>query len=361
MSAPAENPNGVARHLGNPYLKRSPKALLLGDAFVGRADDEFTLFYNPAALARHEGLSMYPINVYGGANDIVDDQDRFKDIPEGPVAFSERFMNYPVHGNLGGVPGFKIGTFGFSLLYNVDLNAILSNPQRPALDLNYKYDQGFVTGFALPLMRQKNGTNFSLGLGAKYIKRQGIADRFPLVGTRLIDVIDDNDNWEDAINSLGKSTDKTWGFDVGLEYSNRTSSSETVVGFSALDVLTKFELPEGSTGTIPEQLTTYNFGIASKYKLPFFEVGLSADVAPINTAIPMKEMFHLGLEIGTPFVHLLGGWNASGFSYGAQVNLFLMKIVGGFYHDKIGYGEMYVRTRRMVVFVSLFDFSFDGW
>ena len=34
------------------YMARSPKGMLMGDAFTAIADDEYTLFYNPAALGR---------------------------------------------------------------------------------------------------------------------------------------------------------------------------------------------------------------------------------------------------------------------------------------------------------------------
>lgn len=40
------------------YLARSPRALLMGDAYTAIADDEFTLFYNPAALGRNKGVSF---------------------------------------------------------------------------------------------------------------------------------------------------------------------------------------------------------------------------------------------------------------------------------------------------------------
>ena len=32
----------------------------MGDAFTAVADDEMTLFYNPAALGRHRGVSIIP-------------------------------------------------------------------------------------------------------------------------------------------------------------------------------------------------------------------------------------------------------------------------------------------------------------
>ena len=41
------------------YTLRSPKALLMGDAYTTLAEDDYTLFYNPAILARHSGFSLF--------------------------------------------------------------------------------------------------------------------------------------------------------------------------------------------------------------------------------------------------------------------------------------------------------------
>ena len=46
-----------------PYIMRSPKGLLMGDAYTSYATDEYTLFYNPALMARHSGFSFNPINL----------------------------------------------------------------------------------------------------------------------------------------------------------------------------------------------------------------------------------------------------------------------------------------------------------
>ncbi|MFA7613273.1 MAG: hypothetical protein WCY48_03485, partial [Candidatus Caldatribacteriota bacterium] len=55
-------------------LMRSPKALLMGDAFTAVNDDSYTLFYNPASMARHKkAFSFYPIQGYISGTNILKD------------------------------------------------------------------------------------------------------------------------------------------------------------------------------------------------------------------------------------------------------------------------------------------------
>ena len=60
-------------------MARSPRALLMGDAYTAIADDDFTLFYNPAILARHSGFSFYPINPSFTVSNILNEPERFND------------------------------------------------------------------------------------------------------------------------------------------------------------------------------------------------------------------------------------------------------------------------------------------
>src|SRR5688500_10932182 len=92
--------------IDNPYYMRSPKALLMGDAFTAVNDDENTLFYNPATLGRHRNdLSLYMLPAQIGATNVLDDLDRFEDFPEEPAAASDLLMDYPVHAGGGVAPG----------------------------------------------------------------------------------------------------------------------------------------------------------------------------------------------------------------------------------------------------------------
>src|SRR5690606_968026 len=128
---------------------RSPRGLLIGDAYTSLAEDEYTLFYNPALLGRHSGLSFTPINPDISATNALDEMDRFKNFPKNDaVAISDRIMGFPIHLHGGVAPGLKMASVGLSLLASSTTNVILRNKTHPTLDVDYRLDRGFIMGFA---------------------------------------------------------------------------------------------------------------------------------------------------------------------------------------------------------------------
>ena len=85
----------------------------------------------------------------------------------------------------------------------------------PAGIVNYRYDNGFVVGYAFALFKESK-SSLSLGLSAKYIKREGLSDRFPIAGSRALDAINRDEGWRDFMKSLGVGVDKGWSGDIGL-------------------------------------------------------------------------------------------------------------------------------------------------
>ncbi len=346
----------AGNQLGSYYIKRSPKGLLLGDAYVARAQDDHLLFYNAASLARNDTMTASLLNFSVGANDILKDKDRFDNVAETPQGLAAQYLNYPIHVAGGTVPGIQLFNVAFSLLYNVEVNAVVSNNVNPVVDLNYRYDNGFVLGAGFPIAKSGCG-RFAVGGAAKYIKRSGIDDRFALVGTRILNSLGDDNEAKDILRDLGLHTDKTWGFDFATEYSCRKSMTEFAMSLSMLDVYTKFDVPNDKT--LPEQPMTANFGMSYKMNLGLLSAQFSADVAPINRGLPVSQMLHAGFELGTPIFSLLGGYGPGGFSYGAEVDLFFVRIIGGFYHGMMGPMKDPIIQRRGIIYLSLLDFSLD--
>lgn len=346
-----------SNQLGSYYIKRSPKGLILGDAYVARPFDDHILFYNSSSLARNDSVGASLFNFSLGSNDIIKDKDRFDDVADTPQGVVNQFLDYPVHLEAGTVPGFQVFNFAFSLLYNVEANAVVTNSVNPVLDVNYKYDSGFVLGTGFPIAKSGCG-KLALGGAAKYIKRTGIDDRFSIVGTRVLNALNNNDDdAKEILRELGQHTDKTWGFDFSTEYSCKKKMTEWVVAASFLDVYTKFDVP--SDKTLPEQPMTANFGLSYKFDLGIFSSQLSADVAPINMGLPLSQMFHLGFELGLPMLSVLTGYSAGGFSYGAEIDLFFVKLLGGFYYKNYGPTKDPISKRSAIIYLSLLDFSID--
>lgn len=346
----------AANQLGSYYIKRSPRGLLLGDAYVARPLDDHVLFYNAASLARNDSVSASLLNMSISGNDYLKDKDKFDDLGDTPQELVNDFMDYPLHIDAGTVPGIQMFNFAFSLIYNVEANAVISNRVNPVMDVNYRYDNGFIMGAGFPIAKSGCG-KFSIGGSAKYIKRSGIDDRFAVVGTRVLDAIQDGNNAREILDELGMHTDKAWGFDFASEYSCKKSVNEFALAISFLDVYTEFDVPDDRS--IPQQPMTANLGMSYKLDLGLVSAQFSADVAPINMGLPVSQMMHAGFELGLPFVSLLAGYGSGGFSYGAEFDLIFVRLIGGFYSSSMGPITDPIIQRRAIIYLSLLDFSLD--
>lgn len=347
----------------NQSLMRSPKALLMGDAFTAVNDDSFTLFYNPASMARHKkAFSLYPLQGHFSGTNVLDDMDKFKDFPDEPVGVADLIMNYPIHASVGTAPGFKIFNFGFNLIANESYDALLRNKAHPMLDVDFKSDRGFIAGVGLPIgdsrINANGGSQTSIGVGAKYIGRKGIRDTVALTGPTMIDALG-KDDVQEVLKAIGKSEGKSWGFDVGLEHVIRSRNSQFVLGLAYLDVGNTQFNDKSSEIKLSDINSQLNLGLAFGQKFDLFHYVISADIRYLDREMEFGQRFKGGVEVGLSAISLLAGMNGGYYSYGAKLNLGLASLMAGFYDLEIGHHYQQTKSRRMIIYLSLFDFSFD--
>ena len=363
----------VAQEVG--YIGRSPRALLMGDAFTAVADDEYTLFYNPAALGGNKGVSLTAFDPSFGGTNILGDLDKFKNFPKNdPAAIANKILNYPVSLQASVFPGLKLANFGFSLFASSKTNMILRNAVHPILDVDYRYDRGFITGFAYNLgsgatssrikktskTTTTSGRRISIGGAMKFINREGMQDQYDLFGTTLLNKINSGATGiADLKQALGYTKGKGWGADLGVEYAYSAGSSVFTSGLSILDVGgTRFRKTEG-TGEVPTQEMSINSGVAFRQDFGLFDYTLAADFRPITAPIAFSRKFHMGAELSLPFITVNAGWSEGYVSYGGSVKLWPVKLTAGFYSVELGSKFREQEAKRFVVYLSLFDFSFD--
>lgn len=347
---------------------RSPQALLMGDAFTAVNDDEFTLFYNPASMGRHKSdFSLTPFNPQASGTNILNDMDRFKDFPDEPVAASKLLMDYPAHASASIVPGFKLFNVGVSFLASESYDVLLRNRARPMLDVDMKSDKGIQVGVGIPLgssrisRKSQTGSQTSFGIGAKYIERTGVRDTLGLTSTTGIQAIG-KDELQQILQTLGQVKGIGYGFDAGLEHVVKHGNSKFVAGLSALDITgTKFKEQYNEhnlqVSDIKDQV---NLGLAVGQDFTLFHYILSADFRGLNDQMDFGKRTRFGAQIGIPGVKLLGGINSGYYSYGAMLDLKVIKLTAGFYDMELGAQYKQIKSRRFVIYLSLFDFSFDA-
>lgn len=351
-----------------PYVLRSPKGLLMGDAFTAVNDDEYTLFYNPATLGRHKhDLTLYPFSGHVSGTNILNDMDRFEDFPKEPVGVADVMLDYPAHASAGVAPGFKLFNFGVTFIANESFDALLRNRTHPMLDLDIRSDRGVAFGVGIPLgpsrisRKSQTGSQTSLGVSAKYIERTGVKDTLALSSPTVVDSLG-QDELEDVLKTLGRVKGIGWGFDAGLEHVVRQGNSQFVMGLSALDITgTEYKVQNNDEKLqVASTKDQINFGMAAGQNFGLFHYILSTDIRALNEEMDFGKRLRFGAQIGVPGLTLMGGLNSGYYSYGATIDLGFSKVTAGFYDMELGSKYKQTKSRRFVVYLSLFNFSFDA-
>ncbi len=351
------------------YLARSPRALLMGDAYTAIADDEYTLFYNPAAMGRNQGLSLTPLDPSFEVTNALDEMDRFENFPSGDVsAIADRLLGFPVHLKAAAFPGLKMATFGFNLFASTTTSMVLRNKTHPLMNLKTSLDRGFIAGFAYNIgkgARKKDGgytpgVRQSIGFGVKHMNREGIDGTFDLFGTKLLTSVDAGiDDIQDLKDAFGFAKGDAWGVDFGYELMFSSSFTQLTLAASVLDAGgTRFR-KTGGTGDVPMQEMTVNTGMALRQDFKIFDYTFSFDLHPLNQDVDFLRRVHTGLEINLPLVSVLAGWNAGYLSYGAALKLWPFKLFVGFYGVELGVDYKQEAGKRAVIQLSLFELNFD--
>ncbi len=359
---------GEARAFGTTQVLRSPEALLMGDAFTAVNDDAFTLFYNPATLGRHKAdFTLNPLNPQFTGTNVMNDLERFEDFPDEPVGASKVLMDYPVHAAAGIAPGFKLFNVGVTFLATESYDLLLRNQARPMLDLDLRSDKGILVGVGVPLgtgrlsAKSQGGSQTTLGLGVKYLERVGVRDTLALAGPTVLDALGQKEI-DRLIKSLGRVKGVGYGFDAGVEHVHRSGNAQIAVGLAALDI-TNTTFTEAETvddlqvADIPDQV---NLGIAAGQDFKLFHYILSADVRSLNENMELGRRLRFGALIGIPGLRFMAGVNSGYYSYGATLDLAFMKLTGGLYDVELGSRYKQTKGSRFILYLSLFDFSFDA-
>lgn len=340
----------------------------MGDAFTAVNDDDYTLFYNPASLGRHKhDLTLMPINPQGTGTNVLADADRFENFPTQPVPASRVLMDYPVHASAGISPGFKIFNLGVTFIANESYDLLLRNRAHPMLDLDLRSDRGVLFGVGIPLgsgrvnNKTTSGSQTNLGISGKSISRKGLRDTLALTGPTVVDSLSKEDIGG-IVDSLGQASGKAWGVDAGLEHIEKSGSTQFVFALAALDIGdTKFKEAENPNKLeVADNKGQVNLGMAGGQNFGLFHYVLSTDIRGLNQQMDMGKRVRVGAQVGIPLLTAMAGMNSGYYSYGASLNLGILKVTAGLYDVEMGSKYKQIKSKQFVIYLSLFDFSFDA-
>lgn len=315
-----------------PSLYRGIRPLGMGNAFITVADDENTLFYNPAGLNDVQGFggievlnpliefSQVGLDAYGDFKDI--DSDNVTEVTDLLGNYiGERFS---LRTSL--YPNIIFHNFGIGALGQVSFSGEVRNRVNPQVIIDGTADVGGVVGIAYGFREKK----VQVGVGLKFVQRQSFQKTYYATDIAAEDFDPSNDFSEEKETKTGFSGDV--GVKVNPEWPLRPSIGLVLQNIGGLN------LDEDDADEIPQQL---NAGISIHPDLWIFKNTLALDVVDLTKNVEGEDDFykrvHMGAEIKLPYVlSLRVGANQGYPSFGATIDLWIIRLAYAYYKEEVG-------------------------
>ena len=334
-------------------MHSSVRALGMGDAFTAVADDESSLFYNPAGLARVRGLNLKIFDVGAGASN-VSSISKFQGLKGGSgTSFSQSLSSlYGEHiwVGAGGEAFFTMPMFGIGVYDHSGALIQIDNPVYPQVHTRVLNDYGYVMGLGIP------AGLLHLGADLKYIKRTGADSTF---GPAAIGDLQSS-NITDRITGWGTG----YGADLGASLVIPAPFFRAALSVAWKNVgATQFKSSNGTD--IPSEPNNITVGAGLKFDAPLISVTPAIDIVYLNDAnLQLTRKVNFGVELGLPLLDLRAGFHEGYYTAGVGVNLGLFRVDGATYGVELGAYPGQIEDRRYVVQFTMElgvgNFSADG-
>ncbi len=354
----------------------SARALSMGNAFTAVVDDDATLFYNPAALARREDGEF---RAYLGAGIDAEYMKFINDVKtaSSKATESEKIdaMTALIEANYGNNYYSRLPTLGIQWMrpkwgiafIPADLSIDIGIHQQvgPMVNVNAYLDSKLAFGYGWDVKKIGKDQRLSVGATLKVVNRVNVSESLIAAelasDSKVFDINDANEGMTvDAdLGTLYTPSVPTSGFFKFLKYMKPT------VAFVVRNVLDygynmNLHLIGDQTGVPPKSQRRYDLG--TKWDLPDFwkfSPVLAVDMRDMgHTNWTPKKGFHLGAELGWKmFNWWKGTWgfglNQGYVSMGVGARLAWFKANLASWGEEVGTSSVPKESRRYMLELSL--------
>lgn len=333
-------------------LYRGARMQAMGGAYTAVADDEQTVFLNPAGLAGVKKAEIHYLTA-----DIDLSADIYSAYSESSDAFSdlsiesvESLMGKNIYGRVQLSPTLTLPNMGIGFIVDGQAAFYGKNLSLPQITFGYQNTNGIQAGagFSLAGKHRRRGRypDFRVGFAGKLLWRRGGYRKVPL--TTLFNLSQGKSLVTDLAGSYGMGI----GVDLGTHYVHPFSDRLTLsLGSAFLDI--------GDTHFASEAdpiRGNWSLGAALRYEMPAFHVLLAYDYRNILEDTDWRQKNHLGVELGFPMFRIYGGINQVYLTYGVAFDIWVFRLTAYSYGQELG---TFVRQDPDRRYSLRLDFKFD--
>jgi hypothetical protein len=295
---------------------------------VARVDDEDAIYYNPAGLAGVDGFSAHLLNLQIEAGGAVVDSALAALFGTGVAvpnlsdlsslnSFMGRSFNFRGNDTLTLAGKY----WGVSIFTDFQGGAVLQNPAFPVATVLGQGTYGIQAATGFPVFKaKKTKTELRLGAAFKYMWRLGgyrdysLTQMAGLSSASLISTL------------LGSQRGSGWGIDLGAQFKHQFNRSGfSIMAGTVLTNVPNISFGNVTTGAPSPILMDWTSGFAVGWATRKVSMSLEFDLKHSLDAVDFRKKTHVGYELKLPIVTLGVGFSEGYFTYGAQVDVWLLK------------------------------------
>lgn len=331
------------------------RAMGMGGAYAALVEDDESLWYNPAGLAKNGGIFWKIADPKIGLSDLTSAMEAFSDLSD-PLLFESTLNSLygePIAANASAKTSFIMPLFAAAYFYDIDASIVVDNPVNPTMTTNYIKDTGVAIGSGWTM-----GGILQMGFAAKYIQRTGARNTY---GTQTIgDIIAGNTTPDVIFDNLEGDTGTGFAFDMGLNLLIPTMVQPTLSFVWKNVGNTSFRAGVGEVAppTAPSDMTV---GASMLIDLPLVHVAPVIEFRHLEDGSQIGKKMHMGVELGLPLLDLRAGLYQGYVAYGFGLGLGLLQIDAAMWKTELGSYPGQYPSQRYMIQLTLdigFDFGF---
>ncbi|MBC7690332.1 MAG: hypothetical protein H7222_01060 [Methylotenera sp.] len=306
---------------------RGARAMAMGNAYVGLADDEQAVWYNPAGLGGNRKTEFhYIVSDLSISTDTIGSVSAISKIKNPTGDSLNSLMGQNIYGQEQLSSTLIMPNFGMGLLIDGQVALKEKNRAFPSINLGYQTTSGvqLAYGFSTGGMSRRPTGEWRFGIGAKMLIRRGGYHDIPIVDLVSFD--------KSVLSKITGNFGTGYGVDLGTQYVRPLNKRLKVSGGVALTDVGGTSFGAGPD-PIPQNLSA---GGAAEYTLGLSKLICTYDWRHITDATDWRKKSHLGAELALPLLSLYGGVDQTYITYGASFDIWIIKVTGVSYAEENG-------------------------
>lgn len=347
-------------------MHKNARALGMGGAYIAVVDDENSLFYNPAGIAKNLGFHWTILDVAGGVSpnalEIVSNPtDSAYSKLQDPATFQEGLSDLvgdPLWVGGSGNSSVILPFFAAAYYRDIDGSFFADNPVNPALTVNYVDDSGIALGTGWSI-----GGILQMGFALKKVSRTGIRKTYG--AATIAEIVNGGGDPSEIIFDEIKNTKGTgYALDYGMNITVPAPVSPTFSLAWTNVGNTKFTATDELSTAPPSEVS--NLSVGASLMVDAFLVHVLPSVEfrrLLDSEAQLTKKLHLGLEVGLPIITARAGLYQGYITYGLGIDLGLVNLDFAKWTTELGAAPGQMPSERYLVELSLrlgFDFMGGG-